>query len=175
MPRARTAKRKPVIKPGETPTPEQLASGDYERGFITHVETGTVTTAHISASSPVERWKRDGRLSDSQIAAIALCDALWANTGLRQKLTSTYGERLPPGTDNEWIAVREIQARRDLERIEGYVLPWQWEVYENVVRWGEPSGTAGGSLGFNGSKETRAAVLMIVWTVADTIARRERL
>lgn len=173
---ARTKRKAPApVEPGETPTPAQIANGDYQRGFVTHAETATVAMAHIAVSSPVERWKRDGRLSDSQIAAIALCERLWAVSGLRQKLTATYGERLPMSVNNEWLAVHEIQARRDLERIEGHCIPWQWEIWENTVRWGEPSGTVGASLGFNGSKAARAAVLMVIWTVADIIAKEERL
>lgn len=172
MPRA---KRKTVIEPGDTPTPEQLAQGGYERKFVTHVETATVTTAHVSAHSPVARWKKAGRLSDSQIAAIALCEALWAKCGLRQKLTSTYGERLPMGCDNEWLAVHEIQARKDLARIEGHVPAHMWETWENVVRFDEDSGTAGAALGFKGSKATMAAVLTVVRCVADIIVREERL
>lgn len=175
MPRARATRRKPIIEPGETPTPEQLAQGGYERKFVTHVETGTVTTAHISAHSPVARWKKAERLSDSQIAAIDLCEALWAKCGLRQKLTASYGERMPMGCDNEWIAVHEIDARRRLARIEGYVPAHMWEVWENVVRWDEPAGMAGASLGFEGSKSSQAAVLMLVMCVADLIAKEERL
>lgn len=166
---------KPAIEPGETPTPEQLAQGGYERGFVTHVETGTVTTAHISAHSPVERWKRAGRLSDSQIAAIALCEALWAKCGISQKLCSTYGERLPIAFENEWAAVHKMDAQRRLDRIEGYIPPHMWSVWENVVRFDEPAGTAGASLGFEGSKGSQAAVLMLVMNVADIIAREERL
>lgn len=175
MPRARATRRKPIIEPGETPTPEQLAQGGYERKFVTHVETGTVTTAHISAHSPVARWKKAERLSDSQIAAIDLCEALWAKCGLRQKLTASYGERMPLGCDNEWIAVHEIDARRRLARIEGYCVPWQWEVFENVCRFGENAGTTGSSLGFKGSEGAQAATLMLVRCVADHIAREERL
>ncbi len=171
----KATRTKPAIEPGETPTPEQIAQGGYERKFVTHVETGTVTTAHISAHSPVQRWKRAGRLSDSQIDAIALCEALWAKCGLRQKLTASYGERMPLGCDNEWIAVHEIEARRDLKRIEGYCVPWQWEVFENVCRFDEGSGTVGAALGFNGSKATMAATLMVIRCVADIIAREERL
>ena len=173
MPRT---KRKPiVVETLEAPTPEQLAQGGYERKFITHVETGTVTTAHISAHSPVARWKKAERLSDSQVAAIALCEALWAQCGLRQKLTASYGERLPMGSDNEWLANTEIEARRRLKRIEGYCVPWQWEWFENIVRFDETAGSAGASLGFSGSKGAQAASLMLVQCVADHIAKEERL
>ena len=174
-------KRKPiVVETLEAPTPEQLAQGGYERKFVTHFDpdTGisTKTMTHISSHSPVERWIKAGRLSDSQIAAIALVRALWAKCGLKQKLTASYGERMPIGTDNEWLSMHEIQARIDLTRIEGYINPpWAFEVFENVCRFDETAGSAGASLGFNGSKGAQAATLMLVHIVADQIAKEERL
>lgn len=155
------------------PPPEQM--GAMQDRYVTHVETGTITKTHVAAHSLVARWKRAGRLSDTQIAAIALCEALWAKCGLRQKLTASYGERMPGGCDNEWLAASVIQAGKDLARIEGYCVPWQFEWFENVVRWGEAAGSAGASLGFNGSKGAQAATLMLVQCVADQIAKEERL
>lgn len=172
---SRRARIKREVFTGDGPTPEQAAKGDTVRQFVTHVETGTKSMAHISAHSPVERWKRAGRLSDSQIAAIALCEALWATCGISQKLCSTYGERLPAGYDNEWAEAEKLDAQRRLNRIEGYCVPWQWEVFENVCRFGEAAGTAGASLGFNGTERAQAATLMLVRCVADHIAREERL
>lgn len=157
----------------QIPPPEQM--GAMQDRYVTHVETGTITKTHVAAHSPVQRWKRAGRLSDSQIAAIALCEALWAKCGLRQKLTASYGERMPSGCDNEWLAASVIQAGKDLARIERYVPPHMWETWENVVRFDEDSGTVGASLGFKGSKATMAATLTVVRCVADIIAREERL
>lgn len=157
----------------QIPPPEQM--GAMQDRYVTHVETGTITKTHVAAHSPVQRWKRAGRLSDSQIAAIALCEALWAKCGLRQKLTASYGERVPSGYDNEWLAASVIQAGKDLARIERYVPPHMFEVFENVVRWDEPAGTAGASLGFEGSKSSQAAILMLVMNVADIIAKEEKL
>lgn len=168
------ATRIKAIEPGEAPTPEQIAQGGYERKFVTHVETGTVTTAHISAHSPVERWIRADRLSDSQIAAIALVRGLWDKCGLKQRVTANYGERLPVAFENEWAAVRNIQARKDLDRIEGYVPPHWWECFENVCRFDEPAGVAGSSLGY-GSRNADVRAHMIVVCTADLIAREERL
>jgi len=157
----------------QIPPPEQM--GDMQDRYVTHVETGTITKTHVAAHSPVQRWKRAGRLSDTQIAAIALCEALWTKCGLRQKLTASYGERIPASCDNEWIAINEIQARKDLARIEGYCVPWQFEVFENVCRFDEAAGVAGSALGFNGTKAAQAATLMLVRCVADQIAKEERL
>lgn len=159
----------------EMPTPEQLAKGTYQDRFVTNVDDQTRAKAHVNAHSPVERWIRAGRLSDTQQAAIVLVRALWGKIELRQRLTSTYGHRIPTGSDNEWLANSEIQARKDLARIEGYFLPWQWEVWENVVRFDEPAGTAGSALGFSGTKAQQSAVLMLVKMVADMIAVKERL
>lgn len=170
----RKAARREIFQ-GDGPTPEQLAKGDIERRFVTHAESATKSMAHISSHSPVERWSKAGRLSDSQMAAIALVRGLWGQTGLRQKLTASYGERIPASCDNEWIAIHEIQARKDLARIEGYCVPWQFEVFENVCRFDEAAGVAGSSLGFNGTKAAQAATLMLVRCVADQIAKEERL
>ena len=169
------ATRIKAAEPGEAPTPEQILQGDYVRQFVTHVETQTKTMAHISAHSPVQRWKRDKRLSDSQISAIALCEALWAKTELRQKLTASYGECIPGQFDNEWAQAAKLDADRHLRRIKRTVPPHAWEVWENVVRFGETAGTAGASLGFTGSAGAQAAVLTLCRMVADIIAREERL
>lgn len=174
MPRVKPRKAREVFQ-GDGPTPEQIARTPIERRFVTHAETATKSMAHVTAHSPVLRWENAGRLSDSQLAAIRLCEGLWETCGLKQRVTANYGERLPPGGDNEWIAVREIQARDDLARIEGYVLPWMWDWFENVVRWGETAGSAGEALGFSGSKASQAASLAIVKAVAGMIAQQERL
>jgi hypothetical protein len=109
------------------------------------------------------------------MAAIGLVRALWERCGLRQKITATYGERLPLSASNEWLAVHEIQARRDLTRIERYVQPvWAFDVFENVCRWDEPAGVAGVALGY-GSRNAETRAHMIVVCTADLIAREERL
>lgn len=174
---SRRGKRKPrEVFQGDGPTPEQMAKLGIERRFVTHAESATKSMAHISSHSPVERWERAGRLSDTQLSAITLVRALWERCGLRQKITATYGERLPLSASNEWIAVHEIQAMRDLTRIERYVRPvWAFEVFENVCRWDEPAGVAGAALGFNGTTGAQAATLMLVRMVADQIAKEERL
>ena len=172
---SRRTKRKPREQfQGDGPTPEQMAKLGIERRFVTHAESATKSMAHISTHSPVERWERAGRLSDTQMAAIGLVRALWERCGLRQKITATYGERLPLSASNEWLAVHEIQARRDLTRIERYVPAHWWECFENVCRWDEPAGVAGAALGY-GSRNAETRAHMIVVCTADLIAREERL
>lgn len=169
-------KRKPpvTVQPGEKPTREQLAKGDYHRDFVTHVETATKAMAHISAQEPVERWKRDGRLSDTQLAAIAFTRRLWAILGAQQKVTASYGERIPASASNEHLALRQIEAREDLHRISGYVPHAYWCVFENVCRFDEPAGVAGSRLGY-GSRSARDRAHTVVCFVADIIAMKENL
>lgn len=171
---SRRARIKREVFTGDGPTPEQIAKGDTERRFVTHAETATKAMAHISAHSPVERWIRAERLSDSQIAAIALVRGLWGKCGLKQRTTANYGERLPVAFENEWAAVHKIQAQRDLDRIESYVPAHWWECFENVCRFDEPAGVAGSSLGY-GSRNAEVRAHMIVVCTADLIAREERL
>lgn len=161
--------------PPQTPTPEQLAKGGYEDRFVMHVDTQTKAKAHVSAHSPVERWYRAKRLTDTQMGAIELVRSLWRQIELRQRVTATYGERTPISFDNEWAAIHEIEARKKLDRIEGYFIPWQWDAFENIARFDEPAGSAGASLGFSGTTGAQAAMLMLVRLVADGIAKEERL
>ncbi len=156
------------------PTAEYIAKGNVERRYVTHVETQTKSMAHVSNHSPVERWERAGRLTDTQMTAIALVRSLWALTGLKQKTTANYGEVILGGFDNEWAAVRTIQAAKDLARIEEYVPAHWWECFENVCRFDEPAGVAGASLGY-GDRNAEIRAHMIVVCVADLIVREERL
>lgn len=156
-----------------TPTPEQIAQGGYKRGMVMHVETATGSLAFMSAHDPVERWKRDGRLSTTQTLAIALVRRLWELAGVKQRVTASYGERIPHSS-NEWAAVNEIEARKDLHRIQDYIPSHYWDIFEQVVRHGEPAGVAGSRLGF-GSRSGSERAHIVVCFVADVIAMKERL
>lgn len=171
-----TRKRRKAAQPFllDGPTPEQLAKGGYERKFITHVETATKPMAHVVATEPVERWHKEGRLSDTQYAAIALVRALWRLAGVSQRVTANYGERMPPGTTNEWLAVQEIEAREDLHRIQAWFPRHYWEMFEAVCRFDEPAGTAGSRLGW-GTRSARDRAHTVVCFIADYIASKERV
>lgn len=157
----------------ETPTPEQLANGDYARRFVMHAESATETMAYISRADPVERWSAVGRLSDTQRAAIDLVRALWGKTEMPQKVTASYGERMQGGSAEGRAAV-EIDARRDLHRIMDYIPAAYWHVFEMVCRYEEAAGVAGSRLGF-GDRSARDRAHTIVCFVADIIAMKERL
>jgi hypothetical protein len=158
----------------EQPTPEQLAKGGFTRDFITHVETATKATAYRAAHDPVERWEAAGRMSDNQMIAIGLVRRLWRLTGLSQIVTANYGTRIPGAGNVEARAATEIDARHDLHRIQDYIPLTYWNVFENVVRHGEPAGVAGSRLGF-GDRTSSERAHTIVCFVADVIAMKERL
>ncbi len=170
----RGRKMKHIVEKLEEPTREQQARGGFVRQFVTHVETGTKAMAHISAHEPVERWYRAKRLSDTQMSAIALMRHLWAIAGLSQSVTANYGERIPGSGNVEMRAMCEIEARKDLHRIQDYVPATYWGIFENVVRHGEPAGVAGSRLGF-GDRTSDARAHTIVCFVADVICMKERL
>ena len=178
MAKAGRKRREPIpTERLEEPTPEQLAHGGYIRDFVTHVETATKATAYRAAHDPVERWELANRLSDSQMIAIGLVRRLWRLAGLSQKVTASYGERIPGEGNMEVRAANEIDARHDLHRIQDYFpgpLQTYYSVFENVVRHGEPAGVAGSRLGF-GERTGSERAHTIVCFVADVIAMKERL
>lgn len=158
------------------PTPEQLASGDYQRKFVTHAETQTKAMAHVSRHDPVMRWIAAGKLSESQQSAIGYVRRLWEIAGLKQRLTANYGQTRGAGSAERRAAV-EIDARNDLHRCQGYFpgpMKAYFNVFENVCRHGMPAGVAG--LEITSSKRTAdARAHQIVCFVADIIATYERL
>lgn len=174
MTRRTAAKRKTRRQPdpGDTPTDAQLAHGGYVRDYVTHVDSNTKAMAFIAAHDPVDRWKRAGRLSITQLAAIGYCERLWRLAGLEQRVTANYGERIRGHAESR--AVNEIEAREDLHRVQGYVPPQWWSVFENVVRWREAAGVAGSSLGF-GERGAIDRAHTVVCIVADLIAMKEGL
>lgn len=155
------------------PTPEQLRNNPFGRRFTMHVESATEAMTHVSRHDPIERWKAAERLSDGQIAAIDVCNRIWELIGVRQKTTSTYGERLGGNSGIEHRALSKIEAMQDLKRIEGYfpgpLRAW-FTIFENVCRHGMAAGIAGGD-DRNGAHTAYTTVCF----VADYIAMKERL
>ena len=149
-------------------TPEQRAKGGYEGGKRLVNRGGT----------PVMRWVKAGKLSDSQITAIEHCQRLWRITGTDQRVTSLYGEAFggTGGTESESTIQRYLDAKEDLARIKGYFtgLDKWWGVFENVCRFDEPAGVAGSRLGVVG-KEAMHRALTTVCFVSDIIATRENM
>ncbi len=182
----RKARTKATSRNREDPIvpPEALQHGQYEQDFVTNVDDGTKAYTVINrGGTPICRWIARKRLSESQLGAIWYVTRLWALSGLRTALTANYGERLPgsgPGgsfgsaTDGERRALSEIEARRELTRIQGYIPKGYWDVFENVVRHGIAAGVAGAALG-HASRDAKHTAYLTVCFVADTIAMKERL
>lgn len=139
----------------------------------------------VTGHAPVDRWRRDGVLSPSQEAAIAYCERIWALVGTEQRTVASYDERLDRSADGESgrMLLRRMDAADDLRRIAGgicgngqwrpgYIPSAYWKVFENCVRFGEPAGVLGSSLG-RLHPHVRAQVT--VQFVADLIAMNEGL
>jgi|JI10StandDraft_1071094.scaffolds.fasta_scaffold188956_4 hypothetical protein len=147
--------------------PEQRAKGGYE-GDKRIVNTG---------GTPVARWAKSGKLSQTQCIAIEMCIRLWAITGTEQRTTANYGEIYSgSAAESENGVERYLDAKMDLSRLHGYFrgLEAWWQVFENVCRFDEPAGVAGSRLGF-GSRSAEDRAHTTVCFVADIIATNERL
>lgn len=144
-------------------TPEQRAKGTY-----------TGERRIVNNHDPVQRWIASGRLSDTQQLAIAHVRRLWEIAGLERSITANYGMVIVGTGCSERRAAIEIDAREDLHRVQDYIPPRYWSVFEMVCRFGEPAGVAGSDLGAGG-KAAQGRAHTIVCFVADIIAMKERL
>lgn len=157
---------------------EAQRHGDYRSEFVTDVDDGTKAYTKVNrGGSPVERWIASGRLTQPQQVVIAMCCRLWRLAWPKQKLTASYGERIPMSSSVEYRATNEIEARDDLDRIQSYFPgPMQayWRIFENVCRHEEPAGVAGSKLNY-GDRDAATRAHQIVCFVADYVAAREGL
>lgn len=157
---------------------EAQRHGDYQAGFVTHVETNTKAHTLVNrGGTALDRWRNSGKLSDSQENAIDLCISLWLVAGRNDRVTANYGERIP-GTGNADLRnALEIDARKDLHRIMDYFpgpLRIYWGVFEDICRHGHRADVAGAQLSPSArSADTRAH--QVVCFVADIIAMKEGL
>ena len=158
-------------------TPEAERHGKYVDAFVVDPEGHGSTMAKVSVNrggDPVDRWFADNRLTETQMVAINLVRHLWRVAGITQKVTASYGERIPHHANHDMRAINEIEARDDLHRIIDYFPCKYWSVFENVVRHGEAAGVAGSRLGY-GSRTASERAHTIVCFVADYIAMKERI
>lgn len=157
-------------------TPEAERQSRYVSATTEEGGERAVTKRNV-ASSPLTRWRSMGMLSASQEAGIAHALRLWEFMERPSSTTGGYGEKLDGGPGwgaNEARCVNEIEARQDLRRIEGYIPKPYWRVFENCVRFDEPAGVIGSSLG-HGNRGAAVRAHLTVCVVADTIAMNERL
>jgi hypothetical protein len=151
----------------------QVARGMHAIVDVPLRDAGRVVTEHTlinRGGTPVARWKTAKLLSESQIAAIDHCEALWAQLG-GKALVMDF-DRIPgAGQGDGWA---EQEALDDLKRIKGYVPPKYWSVFENVCRFDEAAGFAGAALTECRNDQVTAARTTVQF-VADIIAMKERL
>lgn len=169
---AKRKRKAPVIAPMDLPTPEQLASGDYDRDFVTHVDTNTKAMAFRRRDSTIlEKWMTEpnaGVLFPVQAQRfIGDCVTLWARVG-SQRVTANYGERIPTGGRGDGMGQKE--AIDQLHRFKTLLGPYHrhyWPVFENVVRHNEPAGVAGSHFANNPAQRIQSAKLIVSMVATD--------
>jgi hypothetical protein len=139
--------------------------------------------------TPLARWKANRMLDINHEAAIAYCMRIWDILAKEPRTTSNYGESIG-GAGNDFESGRMIMARmeaqEDLERIcgkrnefgvivnHGYIPIRYWSIFENCIRFDEPTGVSGSKFGSpTQTDKTRAHT--VVCFVADMIVIKERL
>lgn len=121
--------------------------------------------------TPIDRWKRDGNISESQEAGILHCQSLWARLRHPQVVANLNGTG---GGHVECWTVHQIEALNDIHEISSAFPHDYWNVFENVCRHDMPAGVAGSRLA-NTKRSAETAARLIVCMVADLISMRERL
>lgn len=149
-------------------TPERLAKGDH---------TAMVNPAILDSAQPIgltrrittstiDRWKRQGLLSERQMVAINHCQGLWdrmgGSHGLVMDLDKISGLQGGLGTAQQeaFTMIAEYERR--------FNMPEYWACFENVVRWDEPGGVAGSRFAADRGRASQSAV-MCVRFVADKV------
>lgn len=168
-------KSKPLV------TPDVEKHGLYQWADIPGIdERGNEfrsTTKRNVKASPLAYWKAQNMLTATQEAAISYCIRLWEFLPPMPATTAQYGERIPSsdsGHESEAAVNAWLDAISDLRRVEGYIPRSYWQVFENCIRFDEPAGVAGSSLGYSG-RSGKAKAHVIVCFVADIIAMKEGL
>jgi hypothetical protein len=165
-PQGGTQPRSPKIVPVE----RVLAVNDHAKQHGLYEADGNRGTIN-RGGTPIARWAREGQLSETQAAAIHRCLFLWEragrHTGLVQDLLKVIGQQPSSG----WA---QQEALDELMALKSVVPRNAWEVFENVVRFDQPAGTAGSSLANNRRSAIDAARIAVCF-VADMLAIRWRL
>lgn len=154
-----------------TPTPEQIAQGGYKRGMVMHVETATGSLAFINRSNIVDRWFAEGWPGFEEPARMAInwCHERWEARGEIGNLSASYGAEGGGSGNNQYA--RDIELKDELDRVKAMFHPEHWRVFENVVRWGIPAGSAGMRLAKN-TPQAIASSRATVGLVANYIAMK---
>lgn len=171
------------------PTAKRIgANADLKaKGGIKHQNGNDINTR----TDLVAMWLSRGMLDDTHKAAIGYCLSLWQLLGELPNVTASYGE-LTGGTassDSGFRTLKKVDAQNALKRISGqtifgddgeqdfiagYVTPTQFMMFENCVRFDEPTGFR--SSGYETySKAAKARAYHCVRNVAEIISVKEKL
>jgi hypothetical protein len=168
----------------ELVSPEARAKGDYrpvDFKLTEVVEGGKVKakTAKVVrnlARTQIDRWCSRGRLDDRQVSAIMFYQEAFRQVfGDGPRVTANYAPgigRDAAGAIELWASsvLRAKEALRLLDQEVFFREPVDhFQVWQNVVIWDEPSGVAGGRIGFC-HKPAEAVALVIVGNMAHKIA-----
>ncbi len=169
-PKRKRQRKSPAITPAVPPTDAQLATGEYEQGFVMHAESATKAHTYRRQSSIVNKWIEDGETGFEVPAqrAIADCVTLWERIG-SAKVTANYGEHVAASTHGEGYIAHEALA--EITRRKHLVPSKYWDVFEAVVRYEEPAGVAGSHFAKNNPQQI-ASARAIVGLVANVIAMK---
>ena len=126
----------------------------------------TETTLINRGGTAVDRWYRDGQLTDLQVKAIEHVQALWQRAATVRGLVFDP-LKIPGAGGGDGLSQQE--ALDDLARYGRDVPSRYWSVFEAVCRWDEPAGTAGSKLATN-SRAALASARLCVAFVADLVA-----
>ena len=166
----KTTKARPVPS-AELPTPEQLANDDYVDDFVMHTETFTKARAYRKRDADIlSRWMREGSLGFDEGAcrAILSCQQLWERMGA-QRVAANYEPPTARSTGGDgWTA---HEAADEMARRRRMFPPHYFDVFENVVRHGEPAGVAGSRHAKNAPQAMQAAKT-ITGLVASVLAMK---
>lgn len=136
-------------------------------------------------------WLSRGMLSDTHKAAIAYCLSLWQLLGELPNVTASYGELIggSVSSDSGFKTLKKVDAQNALKRIAGhivfdddggqdfiagYVTPRQFMMFENCIRFDEPTGYRSSSLVVS-SKAKKTKAFHCVCLVAEIISAKEKL
>lgn len=126
----------------------------------------TETTLLNRGGTAIDRWQREGQLTDIQVRAIEHVQGLWQRAAtVRGLVFDPLKVRGIKGGDG----LSQQEALDDLAQLKRDVPAKYWGVFEAVCRWDEPAGTAGSKLATN-SRAALASARLCVAFVADLVA-----
>lgn len=148
-------------------TPAQHAKGTYESRI--HPSQGRRMT---NRSSILDRWfaDREPGFDEGARLAIEWCHKRWEARGTIGSLTASYEPAT--GSGGQCEAERGVMLRDELDEVKGWFHPAHWDVFEGVVRWGQPAGVAGSELADNPAQAI-ASARVVVGMIASFIAARK--